>query len=90
MKSPQCAKCADRKCYREGWTHDQLPEFCPMKHKQDVIDRAWEKYGDPGELRSYQNSTITEQRAYMQNRGRVIAVRRWILEIINLPEPMAR
>ncbi len=78
----------DRKCYVEGWTWEQLPEFCPMKHKQDVIDKAWEKYGDPEELRFYQNSTITEQRAYMNIRGRVIAVRPRILEIIKFAEMM--
>jgi uncharacterized metal-binding protein len=59
-----------------------------MKHKQDVIDKAWEKYGDPEELRFYQNSTITEQRAYMNIRGRVIAVRPRILEIIKFAEMM--
>lgn len=59
-----------------------------MRHKQEVIDRAWEKYGDPGELRFYQNSTITEQRAYLKIRGRVIAVRPRILEIIKFSEMM--
>jgi len=78
----------DRKCYREGWAHDQLPEFCPMKHKQDVIDKAMEKYKDPESLRLYQNSTVNEQRAYMNIRGRVIAVRPRILEIIKFSEMM--
>ena len=78
----------DRKCYREGWTHDQLPEFCPMKHKQDVIDKAMEKYEDPESLRLYQNSTVNEQRAYMNIRGRVIAVRPRILETIKFSEMM--
>ena len=59
-----------------------------MKHKQDIIDKAWLKYEDPEELRFYQNSTITEQRAYMNIRGRVIAVRPRILEIIKFAEMM--
>ena len=88
LKVPQCAMCADRKCTREGWTRGQLPGFCPMKHKQDVIDRAWEKYSDPEELKFYQKSTITEQRAYLNIRGRVIAVRPRILEIIKFSERM--
>ncbi len=88
MKAPQCAKCVDRKCYSDGWTRDQLPEFCPMKHKQDVIDEAWKSYGDPDALRLYQNSTVNEQRAYMKIRGRVIAVRPRILEIIKFAEMM--
>ena len=59
-----------------------------MKHKQDVIDTAMEKYKDPESLRLYQNSTINEQRAYMNIRGRVIAVRPRILEIIKFSEMM--
>jgi len=88
LKTPQCAKCVDRKCTREGWTREQLPEFCPMKHKQDVIDTAWKKYKDPKEQKFYQNSTITEQRAYMNIRGRVIAVRPRILEILKFADMM--
>ncbi len=88
MKAPQCAKCVDRKCYTEGWTRDQLPEFCPMKHMQNVIDEARTKYNDPEELRLFKNSTVNEQRAYMMVRGRVIAVRPRVLEIIKFCEMM--
>ena len=88
MNVPQCAKCVDRKCLVEGWTREQLPEFCPMKHKQDVIDRAMEKYDDPEELRLFRNATVNEQRAYMMVRGRVIAVRPRVLEIIKFCEMM--
>ena len=59
-----------------------------MKHKQDVIDKAMEKYEDPESLRLYQNSTVNEQRAYMNVRGRVISVRPRILEIIKFSEMM--
>jgi len=59
-----------------------------MKHKQDIIDKAFEKYRDPEDLRMYQNSTVNEQRAYMNIRGRVIAVRPRILEIIKFAEMM--
>lgn len=88
MNVPQCAKCVDRKCTKEGWTHDQLPEFCPMKHKQDVIDSAMEIYMDPEELNLFRNATVNEQRAYMKVRGRVIAVRPRVLEIIKFCEMM--
>jgi uncharacterized metal-binding protein len=88
LNVPQCAKCVDRKCVKEGWTRDQLPEFCPMKHKQDVIDRAMKKYEDPEELNLYRNATVNEQRAYMNVRGRVIAVRPRVLEIIKFSEMM--
>ncbi len=88
LKGPQCAKCVDRKCYVEGWKKDELPMFCPMRHKQDVIEEAMEKYKDPEELRLYKNSTVNEQRAYMNIRGRVIAVRPRILEIIKFSRMM--
>lgn len=85
---PQCAKCVDRKCVSEEWSTEQLPAFCPMKHKQDVIDRAMLNYEKPDENKLLVNSTITEQRAYMNIRGRVIAVRPRLLEIIKLSELM--
>lgn len=84
---PQCAKCVDRKCKVEKWTRDQLSEFCPMKHKQDVLDEAFKKYADQ-DNRLYVNSTINEQRAYMKIRGRVIAIRPRVLEIIKFSELM--
>jgi len=84
---PQCAKCVDRVCYRENWTKEELPGFCPMKHKQEVIEAAMEKY-DEAEKRLYYNSTVTEQRAYQKIRGRVMAVRPRLLEIIKFSEMM--
>ncbi len=87
MIVPQCAKCVDRVCYRENWTKEELPGFCPMKHKQEVIDAAMEKY-DEAEKKLYYNSTVTEQRAYQKVRGRVMAVRPRLLEIIKFSEMM--
>ena len=89
MIVPQCAICVDRKCRIENWIHEQLPNFCPMKHKQDVIEKAFEKYSDPKNNFLYVNSTITEQRTYANIRGRVIAVRPRVLEIIKLSEMMS-
>ena len=63
MLNPQCAKCVERFCYRKEYDPEQLPHFCPMKHKQDVIDTAMMKY-DAEETRLYVNSTVNEQRAY--------------------------
>ena len=59
-----------------------------MKHKTEVIDNAMENYKDPGERRLFQNATINEQRAYMNIRGRVIAVRPRVLEIIKFSRMM--
>jgi uncharacterized metal-binding protein len=59
-----------------------------MKHKQEVIHAAMRNYEKPEEKRLLVNSTITEQRAYQKIRGRLIAVRPRILEIIKLSERM--
>ena len=88
MKVPHCALCVDRKCYHEEWNHAELPEFCPMKYKKDVIEQAMEKYDDPKVLKLFKTSNITEQRAYMKIRGRIIAVRPRVLEIIKFCEMM--
>ena len=65
-----------------------MPAFCPMKHKKDVINDAMVKYEKPDAKKLLVNSTITEQRAYMNIRGRVIAVRPRLLEIIKLSAMM--
>ena len=87
MIVPQCAKCVNRVCTRENWTREELPGFCPMKHKQEVIEAAMEKY-DEAESRLYHSSTVTEQRAYQKIRGRVMAVRPRLLEIIKFSQMM--
>ena len=88
MNIPQCALCVDRKCINKAWNHSELPEFCPMKHKEDVISQAMEKYDDPEVLKQFKISNITEQRAYMNIRGRIMAVRPRVLEIIKFCEMM--
>jgi uncharacterized metal-binding protein len=87
MIVPQCAKCVDRVCYKGNWTRKGLPGFCPMKYKQEVIEAAMEKYIE-ADRKLYYNSTVTEQRAYQKLRGRVMAVRPRLLEIIKFSERM--
>jgi uncharacterized metal-binding protein len=58
-----------------------------MRHKQEIIDSALEKYNNE-ETRLYVNSTITEQKAYQMVRGRVMVVRPRLLEIIKFSEMM--
>jgi uncharacterized metal-binding protein len=74
-------------CSKEEWNKKELPRFCPMLYKQDVIDAAMEKY-KKSDRDLYVNATITEQRAYMDVRGRIIAVRPRILEVIKFSEMM--
>jgi uncharacterized metal-binding protein len=87
LVAPQCAKCVDRKCYVEEWSSEELPRFCPMRNKPEVIEAAMEKY-ESGDRDLYVNSTITEQRAYQMVRGRVMAVRPRMLEVIKFSERM--
>ena len=88
LNVPQCAKCVDGFCARDGWDVSQLPEFCPMKHKGEIIERAMKKYQEAKSRELYVNSTITEQKAYELVRGRRISVRPRVLEIIKLSEMM--
>ena len=88
MKVPQCIKCLEQYCRKETWTKEQLPEFCPMKHKSEIINKSMEKYNDEAVKNLYVNSTITEQRAYEIIRGRRIGVRPRILEIIQFSKLM--
>ena len=88
MNVPHCAFCVDRKCYNKEWDPAQLPEYCPMKHNQDIIDLAMKKYDNPEALKLFKVSNISEQRAYMKVRGRIMAVRPRVLEIIKFCEMM--
>ncbi|UCD46105.1 MAG: DUF1847 domain-containing protein [Candidatus Bathyarchaeota archaeon] len=58
-----------------------------MRDKPEVIDAAMERY-ESGDRDLYVNSTITEQRAYQMVRGRVMAVRPRMLEVIKFSEMM--
>lgn len=87
MVAPQCAKCVDRKCYVKEWESEEFPGFCPMRNKPEVIEAAMAKY-EAGDMELYVNSTITEQRAYQMVRGRVMAVRPRMLEVIKFSERM--
>lgn len=88
MIVPQCVKCAQPYCRMEDWEASHLPDFCPMKHKGDVIERGMAQYQGEEAKEIYVNSTITEQRAYQVVRGRRMGVRPRILEIIKLSEMM--
>jgi uncharacterized metal-binding protein len=88
LNVPQCAKCVAGYCAKSEWDDSQLPEFCPMKHKGEIIEEAMSKYEGSDARELYVNSTITEQRAYELVRGRLISIRPRMLEIIKLSEMM--
>ncbi|RLG40732.1 MAG: hypothetical protein DRO05_05685 [Thermoproteota archaeon] len=88
MTLPNCAKCVQVYCRKGGWKVEELPDFCPMKTKGEIIRKALEKYKEEENRLLYLNSTITEQRAYQMVRGRIIGVRPRLLEIIKFSEMM--
>ena len=60
----QCVKCIEQYCTKKDWKLTQLPEFCPMKHKKEIIEKALIKYEEKNAKELYVKSTITEQKAY--------------------------
>ena len=67
---------------------DQLPEFCPMKNKTEIIEKAIRKYDEKNVKELYINSSITSQRSYQIVRGRQISVRPRLLELIKFSQMM--
>lgn len=88
MTLPNCAKCVQVYCRKGNWKVEELPNFCPMKIKGEIIRKALEKYKEEENKLLYLNSTITEQRAYQMVRGRIIGVRPRLLEIIKFSKMM--
>lgn len=85
MVFPQCAKCTGAYCRSiplEEINKDMLPEFCPMKTSEEVIESVIEKYGMNDVKRIYIPATITEKEAYESIRGVRMAVRPRIKELI--------
>jgi len=88
LTSPNCAKCPEPYCRKGEWKEELLPNFCPMKNKQEIIRKAVEKYREEDNRLLYLNSTITEKQAYQMIRGRIISIRPRMLEIIKFSEMM--
>ena len=88
MSTQRCDLCTNRHCTKETWEKKELPMFCPMRNKQNVIEKALEKYKESDNRKIYNVSAVTEQNAYMMVRGRLISVRPRLLEIIKFSEGM--
>jgi uncharacterized metal-binding protein len=88
LRVPQCIKCVGQFCRDEECKQEQLPEFCPMKHKKKVVEKAIEKYFEKENNEIYINSTINEQQSYEIVRGRRIGVRPRLLELIQFSKMM--
>jgi uncharacterized metal-binding protein len=88
MRVPQCIKCVEQYCRNEKFDRNNLPEFCPMKHKMELINDSMKKYRESENKEIYINSAINEQESYEIIRGRRIGVRPRLLEIIQFSKLM--
>ncbi len=65
MKSPQCAKCPSKPCYRNP--DAKKPSFCPMESYPDIVRESLEVYEkDKLTKRLHQSSTLIEKEGYGQ------------------------
>lgn len=83
--SPQCAKCPGAYCLSvalEEINEEVLPEYCPMKTSQELVNSVVEKYARDNVKKIYIPASITEKEAYETIRGVRMAVRPRIKELI--------
>lgn len=64
MIIPQCAKCPGKYCSRGVTDLQVIPEFCPMRNHEDIIEDAVKKYQSEEVRKLYPVSCMTERDAY--------------------------
>lgn len=78
----RCDKCSGVFCTKGKVGKDLLPDFCPMKTMENIIQIAVEKYARTDVKSIYVPATITEKEAYEVVRGKRIPVRPRIRELV--------
>jgi len=87
MKYPTCSKCSIRYCReRESFKKEELPDFCPMKYSenQTLIEKSRNEAKNKKNKEKFAASALVEKEAYEIVRGKIIAVRPRIKELIEL------
>jgi len=87
MKYPTCSKCSIRYCReRESFKKEELPDFCPMKYSenQTLIEKSRNEAKNEKNKEKFAASALVEKEAYEIVRGKIIAVRPRIKELIEL------
>lgn len=79
-----CARCDGFCGHGEIRDKKELPAFCPMVEKNDLLSKAKKRYDGNNLSGFYSLSTQTEKEAYEEVRGRRIPVRPRIKELIEL------
>lgn len=85
MKIPQCARCEGKFCYQGIKKKEVLPDFCPMRLFEDLLEPTAERYRSPELHHFFLNAAITEREAYepsfAREKGKIHPVRPRIREI---------
>jgi len=86
MYYPQCSKCKIRYCREEFFNIEKLPAFCPMKYKESInlIEKSRIEVNKPENKEKFATTVLVEKEAYEIVRGKKIAVRPRIKELIEL------
>jgi len=75
MNALRCDKCSGVFCTEGKVDKDLLPDFCPMKTMEDIIQTAGEKYAHDDVKSIYVPATLAEKEAYEVVRGKIIPFR---------------
>lgn len=87
MKYPTCSKCSIRYCReREFFQREELPDFCPMKYSenQTLIKKSRNEAKNKKNKEKFAATVLVEKEAYEIVRGKKIAVRPRVKELIEL------
>ena len=82
MNVPRCDKCSGVFCTKGKIDKDALPDFCPMKTMDNIIQKAVEEYSHDDVKSIYIQAAITEKEAFEVMRGKRIPVRPRIRELV--------
>ena len=85
MLEPKCALCLPKYCHEGPVEKTKLPEYCPMRYYESLIDEIKQKYGQPEIHEFFLKSALTEKEAYdekaARKQNRTVPVRPRIREI---------
>lgn len=85
MKDPKCALCKPKYCRARITGDEKLPDFCPMKNFEDLVQAVKRKYDSRDIKDFFITAALTEKEAYDQKaareQGKIIPVRPRIREI---------
>lgn len=79
-----CARCPGYCGNEEIVNKDQLPDFCPIINKEQLLRTAKRRYRDSDLAETYSQATLNEKEAYRKVQGKRMPIRPRIVELIEL------